>query len=43
MDGSVFAPDFDKLEFLRQMEVMAHTFRTQEQSAEEDAAVAASQ
>jgi hypothetical protein len=26
--GSVFAPDFDKLQFLRQMEVMANTFRT---------------
>lgn len=28
LHGSVFAPDFDKLEFLRQMEVMAKTFRT---------------
>lgn len=28
LDGSVFAPDFDKLTFLRQMEVMANTFRT---------------
>jgi len=43
MDGSVFAPDFDKLEFLRQMEVMAHTFRTQEPPVEDDSAVAASQ
>ncbi len=43
MDGSVFAPDFDKLEFLRQMEVMAQTFRTQEQDAGDDSAVAASQ
>ncbi len=43
MDGSVFAPDFDKLEFLRQMEVMAQTFRTQEQAAGDDSAVAASQ
>ncbi len=32
MDGSVFAPDYDKLEFLRQMEVMARTFRTAESS-----------
>jgi len=28
LDGSVFAPDFDKLEFVRQMQVMARTFRT---------------
>lgn len=28
IDGSVFAPGYDKLEFLRQMEVIAHTFRT---------------
>jgi len=28
LHGSVFAPDFDKLQFLRQMEVMASTFRT---------------
>lgn len=28
LHGSVFAPDYDKLEFLRQMEVMAKTFRT---------------
>lgn len=43
-DGMVFAPDYDKREFLRQMEVIAHTFRTehdvqqqqeQEQLAEE--------
>jgi hypothetical protein len=27
LHGSVFAPGFDKLQFLRQMEVMAHTFR----------------
>ncbi|PQJ34190.1 DUF4837 domain-containing protein [Salinibacter sp. 10B] len=30
LHGSVFAPDFDKLQFLRQMEVMANTFRTRE-------------
>lgn len=28
LDGSVFAPDHDKLELLRQMVVMARTFRT---------------
>jgi hypothetical protein len=28
LHGSVFAPGFDKLQFLRQMEVMANTFRT---------------
>ena len=30
IDGSVFAPGYDKLEFLRQMEVIARTFRTEE-------------
>lgn len=34
IDGSVFAPRYDKRPFLRQMEVIANTFRT----AEEDAA-----
>ena len=29
IDGTVFAPDYDKREFLRQMEVIAYTFRTQ--------------
>lgn len=29
IDGSVFAPGYDKLEFLRQMEVIARTFRTE--------------
>jgi hypothetical protein len=28
LHGSVFAPGFDKLQFLRQMDVMANTFRT---------------
>jgi hypothetical protein len=28
IDGMVFAPGFDKREFLRQLEVIAHTFRT---------------
>ncbi len=30
IDGMVFAPGFDKREFLRQMEVLAYTFRTEE-------------
>jgi len=42
LDGSVFAPGHDKLDLLRQMEVMAHTFRTR--ADQEDApAVADSQ
>ena len=32
LDGSVFAPDFDKLNFIRHMEVMARTFRTAEEN-----------
>lgn len=28
LDASVFAPGFDKLDFIRQMQAMAHTFRT---------------
>jgi hypothetical protein len=28
IDGMVFAPGYDKREFLRQMEVISHTFRT---------------
>lgn len=32
LDGSVFAPGYDKLEFIRQMEVMAKTFRTEAES-----------
>jgi hypothetical protein len=31
LDGSVYAPDFDKLSFIRHMEVMARTFRTAEE------------
>lgn len=30
IDGMVFAPGFKKREFLRHMEAIAHTFRTQE-------------
>jgi len=31
LDGSIFAPDFDKLNFVRHMEVTARTFRTAEE------------
>ncbi len=31
IDGMVFAPNFPKREFLRQLEVIAHTFRSQEE------------
>jgi hypothetical protein len=30
IDGMIFAPNYDKREFLRQMEVIAYTFRTNE-------------
>lgn len=44
LDGSVFAPGFDKLELLRQMEVMAKTFRTAEDvQTPEDQQVAAAE
>ncbi len=44
LDGSVFAPGFDKLELLRQMEVMAKTFRTAEEvQSPEDRQVAAAE
>lgn len=32
IDGMVFAPGYEKREFLRQMEVIAHTFRTAEET-----------
>ena len=35
IDGMVFAPGYDKREFLRQMEVIAHTFRTKADVASE--------
>lgn len=43
IDGMVFAPNYDKREFLRQMEVIAHTFRTQAEvtSADESESVQA--
>lgn len=34
IDGMVFAPNFPKREFLRQLEVIAHTFRSQQELAE---------
>jgi len=43
LDGSVFAPDFDKMRFVRQMEVMAKTFRTAEEVQSEEGPVAAEQ
>ena len=33
IDGMVFAPNYDKREFLRQMEVIAHTFRSKAEAA----------
>ncbi len=35
LHGSVFAPEFDKLQFVRQMEVMANTFRTRAETAQD--------
>lgn len=32
IDGMVFAPNYGKRDFLRQMEVIAHTFRTREEA-----------
>lgn len=40
IDGSVFAPGFDKLQFLRQMEVTARTFRTAEEAESMNRSVA---
>jgi len=45
IDGMVFAPGYDKREFLRHMEAIAHTFRTEadiEKAAAEAAELAAS-
>jgi hypothetical protein len=42
LHGSVFAPDFDKLRFIRQMEVMANTFRTKADGPSADSAAVAS-
>jgi len=43
LDGSVYAPDFDKLSFIRHMEVMAHTFRTAEELQDSGDQLAASE
>ena len=40
LDGMVFAPQFDKLDFLRQMEVISHTFRTRHDAQPGDPALA---
>lgn len=42
IDGMVFAPNYDKREFLRQLEVIAYTFRTREDAAQREEQVAAS-
>lgn len=41
LDGSVFAPDFDKLQFIRDMEIMAKTFRTRAETQSEGQVAAA--
>lgn len=38
IDGAVFAPKFDKRDFLRQMEVIAYTFRTRQDVQSADTA-----
>jgi len=43
LDGSVYAPDFDKLSFIRHMEVMARTFRTAEEIEDSGDQLAASE
>lgn len=42
ISGSVFAPSYDKREFLRQLEVIAYTFRTAEDEARGDVRAVAS-
>ncbi len=37
IDGAVFAPGYDKLPFVRQMEVIAKTFRTRQEVSDETA------
>jgi len=41
LHGSVFAPEFDKLKFIRQMEVMANTFRTRTEQTQPDSGTVA--
>jgi hypothetical protein len=43
IDGSVFAPGYDKLDFLRHMEIIARTFRTQQDAPSSGDAVASAQ
>lgn len=43
LDGSVFAPGFDKMDFIRQMEVMARSFRTAEEVESDENSVAAAE
>lgn len=43
LDGSVFAPGFDKLQFVRQMEVMARTFRTADEVNSKNRSVASAE
>ncbi len=40
LDGMVFAPGYSKRDFLRQLEVISHTFRTQNDTANENDVVA---
>ena len=40
IDGMIFAPNFPKREFLRQMEVIAHTFRSQEEAIDSNVVAA---
>jgi len=42
LHGSAFAPDYDKLRFIRQMEVMANTFRTKAEDTGADSSAVAS-
>lgn len=42
LHGSVFAPDFDKRRFIRQMEIMANTFRTDTEQSGADSTTVAS-
>lgn len=43
LDGSVFAPEYEKLRFLRQVEVMANTFRTRTEAEGDSESVAAAE
>jgi hypothetical protein len=43
LTGSVFAPGFDKLQFVRQMEVMARTFRTRAEVQKQQVTASASE